>query len=87
MIGVVYIEHEIADHPRTAEILRRFPKATRTAPLEAVEPLPNCVVAWSFTPQEVSSALEHKVPSVDRRLRPWPISKSGAGSSACASIR
>ena len=43
-------------------------KATRIEPLAAVEPFENCVAAWSFTPEEVSRALEHKVPSVERRL-------------------
>jgi spore photoproduct lyase len=28
----------------------------------------NCVVAFSFTPEEISSALEHKVPSNQKRL-------------------
>ena len=29
MIDTIYIERAVADHPRTVEILRRFPKATR----------------------------------------------------------
>ena len=44
-------------------------KSTRLEALWSAEPLPNCVVAFSFTPQEVSEALEHQVPSVARRLR------------------
>lgn len=70
-------------------LFRRLPRAwlelrtksTRIEPLLAGEPLANCVVAWSFTPQEVSSALEHQVPPVARRLkamaelreRGWPL--------------
>ncbi|HEX9735668.1 MAG TPA: DNA photolyase [Thermoanaerobaculia bacterium] len=58
-------------------LFRRLPRAwlelrtksARVEPLRAAEPLPNCVVAWSFTPPEVSAALEHQVPSVERRLR------------------
>ncbi len=43
-------------------------KSTRIETLLAYEAFPNCVVAFSFTPQEVSDSLEHKVPSVERRL-------------------
>jgi spore photoproduct lyase len=44
-------------------------KSVRIKPLLAAEPWPRCVVAFSFTPQEVSTTLEHGVPSVERRLR------------------
>ena len=43
-------------------------KSTRIEALLATEPLSNCIVAFSFTPQEVSESHEHKVPSVERRL-------------------
>jgi spore photoproduct lyase len=43
-------------------------KSAQVGVLRASDPLPNCVVAYSFTPQETSRALEHKVPSVDKRL-------------------
>ena len=43
-------------------------KSTRIDALLAVEPLANAVVAFSFTPREVSEALEHQVPSVERRI-------------------
>ncbi len=43
-------------------------KSTRIETLLAAEPIPNVVVAFSFTPEEVSEALEHKVPSVARRI-------------------
>jgi len=43
-------------------------KSTRFEPLHRSEPFPNCVVAVSFTPDEVSRALEHGVPPVTRRL-------------------
>lgn len=32
-------------------------------------PVPNCVVAFSFTPPSVSEEIEHRVPSVEERLR------------------
>jgi DNA repair photolyase len=44
-------------------------KSTRIDALLEAEPFDRCVVAFSFTPDEVSRALEHQVPSVERRLR------------------
>lgn len=32
------------------------------------EPLPNVILAFSFTPEEISRVLEHKVPTLQRRL-------------------
>ncbi len=43
-------------------------KSTRIESLLARSPLENCVVAFSFTPEEVSTALEHGVPRLERRL-------------------
>ena len=43
-------------------------KSTQVRSLLHMQPQPNCVVAFSFTPEEVSRALEHKVPSVQRRI-------------------
>ncbi|MEN8175823.1 MAG: spore photoproduct lyase family protein, partial [Pseudomonadota bacterium] len=53
----------------------------QTRLLENREPIPNCVTAFSFTPDPVSRALEHRVPSVEKRLdamgrlaeRGWPL--------------
>ncbi len=33
-----------------------------------MEPLPNCVIAMSFTEQEAAQRWEHKVPSIDKRI-------------------
>jgi len=33
------------------------------------EPISNCIVAFSFTPQEIQAALEHKTPAVQHRIR------------------
>ena len=44
---------------------------TKSARVEALldrPPMRNCIVAFSFTPEEIGSALEHKVPSIERRL-------------------
>lgn len=43
-------------------------KSTQIRRLMALEPVKNCVVAMSFTPAELATALEHKAPSVDRRI-------------------
>ena len=43
-------------------------KSTQVSALLARDPIPNCVVAFSFTPDETARALEHKAPSVDKRL-------------------
>jgi len=43
-------------------------KSTQVRSLLEREPLENCVVAFSFTPDEIARALEHKAPNVQRRL-------------------
>ena len=44
-------------------------KSTQLRALLAQEPTPNCVVAYSFTPDAVAAALEHKAPTVAKRIR------------------
>lgn len=44
-------------------------KSTRIDPLLEHEPWERCIVAFSFTPDVVSGALEQGVPSVERRLQ------------------
>jgi spore photoproduct lyase len=56
-------------------------KSTHIEPLLAAEPFPRCVAAWSFTPEAVAEALEHRTPDVGRRIaamahvaeRGWPV--------------
>ncbi len=43
-------------------------KSTQIRSLLNTEPLENCVLAWSFTPVDIANALEHKTPSIDRRI-------------------
>jgi DNA repair photolyase len=43
-------------------------KSSQIRTLLNTEPLDNCVLAWSFTPTEIANALEHKAPSVERRI-------------------
>lgn len=43
-------------------------KSLQIRPLLERQPLDNVIVAWSFTPDEIADALEHKTPSVDRRI-------------------
>jgi spore photoproduct lyase len=44
-------------------------KSTQIKSLLDMEAVPNVVVAFSFTPEEVQAAMEHLTPSVDRRIR------------------
>ncbi|HBL27051.1 MAG TPA: DNA photolyase, partial [Acidobacteria bacterium] len=44
-------------------------KSTQIKSLLEMEALPNVIVAFSFTPEEVQRSLEHLTPPVDRRLR------------------
>ncbi|HEY0514602.1 MAG TPA: DNA photolyase [Thermoanaerobaculia bacterium] len=44
-------------------------KSTQVKSLLDMEPPPNVVVAFSFTPEEVQESVEHLTPSVDRRIR------------------
>lgn len=56
-------------------------KSTNVTELLKQPAFPNGIVAFSFTPQEISQAVEHKVPSVAKRLQAlqkvaehgWPI--------------
>lgn len=56
-------------------------KSTQIRCLRERDPLPNVVVAFSFTPPAISRRLEHKVPAVDKRIaalrmladRGWPV--------------
>jgi spore photoproduct lyase len=43
-------------------------KSTQIRALLDMEPFPNCVVAYSFTPDELARALEHRTPDNPRRL-------------------
>ncbi len=43
-------------------------KSTQIRSLLKQTPVPNAVVAFSFTPAEIHRALEHKVPTIERRL-------------------
>lgn len=68
-----------AAHPNAFLELRT--KSCVIRPLEQAQPLPNVVIAFSFTPQEISRQLEHRVPPISQRLKAikklvqlgWPI--------------
>jgi len=56
-------------------------KSTQIRHLLDATPLANCVIAYSFTPENVSAALEYKVPALVKRIdavrklqeRGWPV--------------
>ena len=54
-------------YPRALLELRT--KSTQIRSLLAREPLPNCIIAYSFTPAEIAAAIEHKTPPVSKRLQ------------------
>jgi len=43
-------------------------KSTQIRTLLKTDPLPNCVIAFSLSPGSIASALEHKAPSIQRRI-------------------
>lgn len=53
---------------RPRALLELRTKSTQSRALLRRAPLDNCVIAFSFTPEETSRALEHGVPAVERRL-------------------
>ena len=53
-------------HPNATLELRT--KSTQVRTLLSLEPIANCVVALSFTPEEVHRRWESKVPSVEKRV-------------------
>lgn len=50
-------------------ILELRTKSTNVKELLRQEPYPHCVVAFSFTPDIISRTVEHKVPSVEKRIQ------------------
>ncbi|HIF50187.1 MAG TPA: DNA photolyase [Thiotrichaceae bacterium] len=44
-------------------------KSTQIRSLLKREPIKNCVIAFSFTPDKIAQALEHKAPDVNKRLQ------------------
>ncbi len=44
-------------------------KSTQIRNLLKRDPIQNCVIAFSFTPNKIASALEHKAPNVEKRLK------------------
>ncbi len=44
-------------------------KSTQIRSLLKREPIKNCIIAFSFTPDKIAQALEHKAPDVNKRLQ------------------
>jgi len=55
-----------AKHPEAWLELRT--KSTQVKWLLETRPLPNCIIAFSLTPEPTSNALEHKVPPLSQRI-------------------
>ncbi len=43
-------------------------KSTQIRSLLEMQPLPRCIVAFSFTPDEIATAIEYKAPSINKRI-------------------
>ena len=56
----------LREHPRAQVELRT--KSTQVRSLFETVPLPNVVIAYSLTPDQTAATLEHKAPSVEKRL-------------------
>lgn len=62
-------------------VLELRTKSTQIRHLLDSQPVPNCVIAYSFTPEAVSTALERKVPALAKRIEAvsrlqelgWPV--------------
>ena len=54
---------------RPASILEIRTKSTQVRQLLDFQPIDNCVVAMSFTPEAASKRWEHKVPTLSKRLQ------------------
>ncbi len=52
----------------TSAVLEIRTKSTQIRSLLDVKPLPNCIVAMSFTSDEASLRYEHKVPAIQKRI-------------------
>ena len=49
-------------------ILELRTKSTQIRPLLARKPVNNCIIAFSFTPARIATALEHKAPAIENRI-------------------
>ena len=55
------------EHPRALLELRT--RSTQVRSLLEQEPIPNCIIAFSFTPAETAAAIEHRAPVPGKRLQ------------------
>jgi len=53
----------------TLALLELRTKSTQIRSLLKREPINNCVIAFSFTPDKIAQALEHKAPDINKRLQ------------------
>tara|TARA_B100001123_G_C15198811_1_gene982461 strand:- start:148 stop:1143 length:996 start_codon:yes stop_codon:yes gene_type:complete len=49
-------------------ILELRTKSTQVSKILKASPLDNCIIAFSFTPENISKLVEHKVPSLKKRI-------------------
>jgi len=76
---VDYFVRWFSRHPELTLEIRT--KSTQVRDLLDLEPVPNCVIAMSFTPEEIHRRWESRVPSIDKRIdalarlqqQGWPV--------------
>lgn len=74
-----YFVRWFAAHPQFTLEIRT--KSTQVRDLLEMDPVPNCVIAMSFTPQEIYQRWERRVPAISKRLdalsrlqqQGWPV--------------
>ena len=50
-------------------VLELRTKSVQIRPLDRIPPIDNCVIAFSLMPDAMSNALDHKAPSIEKRLQ------------------
>jgi spore photoproduct lyase len=76
---VDFFVHWFTAHPRLTLEIRT--KSTQVRDLLEIDPAKNCVIAMSFTPQEIHRRWEDRVPAIEKRLEAlcrlqqqgWPV--------------
>ncbi len=64
-----FMDHVLGSFPRLSNAwLELRTKSTQVRLLAERQPLENCVVAFSLSPENIAAGLEHKAPSIARRL-------------------
>ena len=75
-VNTYFWEFEATQIKYFLPIFKKFPnadielrtKSTQMDPLFSMEPISNCVVAFSLMPTEIAKKVDHKAPSIEKRI-------------------